>query len=100
MDSVRATALQARARRASWAEIAKQWPGVKIGTLKRIAYDPKYEPKDAEIRSALGLPCYAPGRVCPEHGVVHDHIHHAKPAWLAQAVANLRALERQANDGR
>lgn len=40
------------------------------GTLHRIANDENYEPQTSTLRSALGLPCYAPALVCSHCGNV------------------------------
>lgn len=44
-----------RAKHEKWLSIGKDYPGVSLGTLCRIAKDPDYEPKDADLRLALGL---------------------------------------------
>ena len=45
-----------RAKGEKWRAIGLDYPGVKLGTLARIAYDDDYEPKSQAIRAALGLP--------------------------------------------
>lgn len=42
---------------------------VSVGAIYRFASG--IEPKRAEVRKALGLPCYAPTEICPVHGIVH-----------------------------
>lgn len=71
LDSLRGSLIQARRRGVAWPQIAKSFPGVKIGTLKRIAWDSKYSPKRPDLCARLGLPVTAPAPICPRHGVVH-----------------------------
>jgi len=71
LDAVRGELIQARRSKVPWAQIGESFSGVRIGTLKRIAYDPQYVPKRADICQTLGLPLTAPAPVCPRHGVVH-----------------------------
>ena len=71
LDGLRREMLQARRRGVAWDKIWESVPGVKIGTLKRIAFDDKYTPQRADIRTALGLPVTAPAPVCPRHGIFH-----------------------------
>jgi len=59
----------------TWRQIAEDYPGVKNGTLNRIANsNGRWTPKDQALRAALGL--------------------NARRAWLAQAVENLEKLIR------
>jgi hypothetical protein len=44
------------ASKKTWRAIAKNFVGVKPGTLCRIAHDLAYEPRDPAIRQRLGLP--------------------------------------------
>ena len=64
--------MSARLRGVSWTQIGTSFPSVKIGTLKRIAFDEDYAPKRADICAALGLPITIAVAVCPLHGVVHE----------------------------
>lgn len=68
---LRGILVQTRARGVAWAKIGESFPSVKIGTLKRIAFDETYTPKRADICHALRLPITAPAVVCSIHGVVH-----------------------------
>jgi hypothetical protein len=52
---VRAHLIECRRKRLKWREIGELYPGVKMGTLCRIAKDADYDPKDNAIRHALGL---------------------------------------------
>lgn len=47
--------------------------GIKFNISRAMAFRVAngYEPKRADIRAALGLPCYAPAPVCPKHGIPH-----------------------------
>ena len=45
-----------RSKGEKWRSIGLDYPGVKLGTLARIAYDENYDPKSPAIRAALGLP--------------------------------------------
>lgn len=53
----------------SWEKTGEDYK-ISGGMAYRIAMQ-GYEPKDAHIRAALGLPILAPAPVCPVHGVVH-----------------------------
>jgi hypothetical protein len=76
---VRAKILSLHKSGISWRDMSsKTYKGkVKPGTLCRIAKDENYYPRRADVLSALGLPAIGPGRICPVHGKVCDHIHRA-----------------------
>lgn len=69
-DTPRSKITRLRDSGKKWREIGDVYPGVKLGTLARIYFDPGYEPRKPELRAALGLPCYAPAPVCPHCGNV------------------------------
>ena len=52
---LRTSLIKKRENRVKWRDIQKQYPGVPMGTLCRIAKDPDYEPKSNRLRHALGL---------------------------------------------
>jgi hypothetical protein len=65
LSSVRAKIIALRADSVKWREIGEMYPGVKLGTLCRIAHDAEYTPKSRSVLKALGLIC-----IYPPHPVV------------------------------
>lgn len=76
----------------SWRKVAAAL-GENHGLLCAIAKGKRRAPEHVLANLGITYVHTAPGRVCPEHGVVHDKVCNVRPAWLTQAVANLRALE-------
>jgi hypothetical protein len=66
---VRAEIVKMRSSGATLRKIAKRYPGVSFGTIKRILKG--HEPKTPAIRYALGMTVYQPAPACPIHGIVH-----------------------------
>ena len=72
LDEKRRAGIPFTGKPTPWREIAKSYPGVPPGTLCAV-YKGR-EPHKATIRTALGLPVLAEGRVCPIHHKVHDRL--------------------------
>ena len=86
-----------RAKGEKWRAIGLYYPGVKLGTLARIAYDDAYEPKSQAIRAALGLPpCTVSVEPCTKCGQVHTlkHCPEAPRKYAPHPVMRITAIRR------
>jgi hypothetical protein len=69
IEELRKILLNDHAMLGTWRKVAKKWRE-KPGTLGRIAVR-DYEPKEAHLRTRLGLPAMVPTPACAKCGDVH-----------------------------
>lgn len=70
LGSVRREIRKAYQKLRNWRAVGRRF-GISEGMAWRIANEAEYEPKDAHIRTRLGLPALEMAPACPRCGVVH-----------------------------
>lgn len=92
---LQASLIKRREKREKWKDIGKDYPGVPLGTLCRIAHDKTYEPKNHLIRHALGLdPLPVEVLPCLKCGKLHDFKRKCPDAFIKYAPHPVMRLSR------